>query len=100
MDVPQILRKMEEVINNVQQLSGDGAGAGAGDGAGHLQGKNSNNIVVMEKTASDLAVLEQWCKQKRAELNDLIQQHGGGEPERTSGVNETEIQKEDDGLGE
>ncbi|XP_053084880.1 uncharacterized protein LOC117595911 isoform X2 [Pangasianodon hypophthalmus] len=79
-----MLRKMEEVINSLQRLSGDGAE--------HLQDTSSGNIA---ETENDLAEIEQWCREKRAELNNLVQQRRGGEPEGTSGGNQTVVQREE-----
>ncbi|KAF4074834.1 hypothetical protein AMELA_G00243490 [Ameiurus melas] len=62
-----MMRKMEEVMKSLQQLSGDGAG--------HLQGTSSN---IISETEINLTEIEQWCSQKRAELNNFTQQHTAG----------------------
>lgn len=90
--IEQMMRKMEELMTSLQQLSGDGAG--------DLKGTSSNNTALMEQAKNHLDELEQWCKNKRAELNNRIQQHRGGEPEGTSGVNEMGVQSEDGRLEE
>ncbi|XP_017307118.1 uncharacterized protein LOC108255570 isoform X2 [Ictalurus punctatus] len=62
-----IMGKMEEVMKSLQQLSGDGAG--------HLQGTSSD---IISETEINLTDIEQWCSQKRAELNNFRQQHTAG----------------------
>ncbi|KAM9447192.1 uncharacterized protein Hap1MRO34_023638 isoform 1-T1 [Clarias gariepinus] len=72
-DRGEMMKKMEKVMKSFQQLSGDGSGP--------LQVTNCDSVT---ETARHLAEIEQWCREKRAELNNLTQQQRGGEPEGTS----------------